>query len=126
MNKSIVMCIICSSISSPLLSSQTHAQKANRQIYTNKLSSSHGCLLLSRWVLYEKPNFKGEKVALDEGDIELTCPFHLPEEQQQNGQKSEQNGQTSDEQTKPSRKFIIGSLRRAVRVRKTFLFYVDI
>ncbi|XP_041867387.1 beta/gamma crystallin domain-containing protein 1 [Melanotaenia boesemani] len=35
------------------------------------------------WVLYEKPNFKGKKVALDEGDIELTCPFGPPEEQLQ-------------------------------------------
>lgn len=83
---------------------------------TSNISSFHHYLLLSRWVLYEKPNFKGEKVALDEGDIELTCPFHPPEEQQQ--QKVEQNGQTGDEQAKPPRKFIIGSLRRAVRVRE--------
>ncbi|XP_071402022.1 uncharacterized protein crybg2 [Centroberyx affinis] len=81
------------------------------------------------WVLYEKPNFKGEKVALDEGDIELTCPFNPPEEEEQqlqNGQKengtsnqnSEQNSEKSDgktEETKPARKFIIGSIRRAVR-----------
>uniref|UniRef100_H3DK44 PR domain containing 1b, with ZNF domain n=1 Tax=Tetraodon nigroviridis TaxID=99883 RepID=H3DK44_TETNG len=43
------------------------------------------------WVLYEKPNFKGEKFALDEGDIEITCPFGRPEHQH------------------------IGSIRRAVR-----------
>ncbi|KAM9340208.1 uncharacterized protein crybg2 [Symphorus nematophorus] len=75
------------------------------------------------WVLYEKPNFKGEKFALDEGDIELTCPFNPPEEQLQNGQKEgeqqngKQNGETSDAQTenKPARRFIIGSVRRAVR-----------
>ncbi|XP_068432110.1 beta/gamma crystallin domain-containing protein 2-like [Clinocottus analis] len=72
------------------------------------------------WVLYEKPNFKGEKIALDEGDIELTYPFN-PEEQLQNGEKEagkqngEQNGETSDVPTEPARKFIIGSLRRAVR-----------
>ncbi|MEQ2167749.1 hypothetical protein GOODEAATRI_007223 [Goodea atripinnis] len=64
------------------------------------------------WVLYEKPNFKGEKIALDEGDVELTCPFRPPEEQLQNGQKEdhqkekEQNGEMTEEQT---RKFIIGS-----------------
>ncbi|CAJ1083217.1 uncharacterized protein crybg2 [Xyrichtys novacula] len=75
------------------------------------------------WVLYEKPNFKGEKVALDEGDIELTYPFGPPEEQLQNGQQEgekqngEQNGEASEAQaeTKPARKFVIGSLRRAVR-----------
>ncbi|XP_078124592.1 uncharacterized protein crybg2 [Sander vitreus] len=75
------------------------------------------------WVLYEKPNFKGEKIALDEGDIELTYPFNPPEEQLQNGQKDgeeqngEQSGETSDVQTenKPARRFIIGSVRRAVR-----------
>ncbi|XP_041663959.1 uncharacterized protein LOC121523235 [Cheilinus undulatus] len=75
------------------------------------------------WVLYEKPNFKGEKIALDEGDIELTYPFGPPEEQLQNGQQEgqkqngEENGETSDVQTenKPARRFIIGSLRRAVR-----------
>lgn len=62
-----------------------------------------------RWVLYEKPNFKGEKIALDEGDIELTSPFLPPEEQQQNGEAKRDNP--------PARKFIIGSIRRAVRVR---------
>lgn len=75
-----------------------------------------------RWVLYEKPNFKGEKVALDEGDIELTNPFNSPEEQLQNGheENKEQNSETSDAQTatERTRKFIIGSIRRAVRVRR--------
>ncbi|KAM3596272.1 uncharacterized protein V6R79_011530 [Siganus canaliculatus] len=67
------------------------------------------------WVLYEKPNFKGEKIALDEGDIELTNPFNPPEEQLQNGEAEvkEQNGETSE--PKPAKKFIIGSIRRAVR-----------
>uniref|UniRef100_A0A3B4YJQ8 Beta/gamma crystallin domain-containing protein 1-like n=3 Tax=Seriola lalandi dorsalis TaxID=1841481 RepID=A0A3B4YJQ8_SERLL len=66
------------------------------------------------WVLYEKPNFKGEKIALDEGDIELTYPFNPPEEHLQNGQEE---GETNGEQTetKPARRFIIGSIRRAVR-----------
>uniref|UniRef100_A0A3Q3WJA2 Beta/gamma crystallin 'Greek key' domain-containing protein n=1 Tax=Mola mola TaxID=94237 RepID=A0A3Q3WJA2_MOLML len=71
------------------------------------------------WVLYEKRNFKGEKIALDEGDIELTCPFSPPEEQLQNGHQEgkEQNGEKSDAQTevRPTRRFIIGSIRRAVR-----------
>ncbi|XP_034016658.1 uncharacterized protein LOC117501807 [Thalassophryne amazonica] len=70
------------------------------------------------WVLYEKPNFKGEKIALDEGEIELTYPFISPDEQLQNGeQKVTPNGETNDGQTenKPARKFIIGSVRRAVR-----------
>ncbi|XP_061839136.1 uncharacterized protein crybg2 [Nerophis lumbriciformis] len=72
------------------------------------------------WVLYEKRNFKGEKIALDEGDIELTCPFNPPEEEQVNGEK-QQNGQQKDEpseeqtEAKPAKKFIIGSVRRAVR-----------
>ncbi|KAM4539812.1 uncharacterized protein crybg2 [Odontesthes bonariensis] len=60
------------------------------------------------WVLYEKPNFKGEKIALDEGDIELTCPFSLPEEP--NGPK-----EPKEAEPKPARRFIIGSVRRAVR-----------
>ncbi|XP_037549013.1 beta/gamma crystallin domain-containing protein 1 [Nematolebias whitei] len=62
-------------------------------------------VLRGGWVLYEKPNFKGEKVALDEGDIELTCPFSSPEEAEPNEQG----------QDKPTRRFIIGSVRRAVR-----------
>lgn len=78
-----------------------------------------------RWVLYEKPNFKGEKIALDEGDIELTYPFNPPEEALQNGhmenkeQNGEMKGEASDGQTESqlARKFIIGSIRRAVRVR---------
>uniref|UniRef100_A0A3Q3GR62 Uncharacterized LOC108250174 n=2 Tax=Kryptolebias marmoratus TaxID=37003 RepID=A0A3Q3GR62_KRYMA len=61
-------------------------------------------VLRGGWVLYEKPNFKGEKVALDEGDIELTCPFSPPEEEEQNQQEE-----------KPAQKCIIGSVRRAVR-----------
>uniref|UniRef100_A0A8C4Z3I2 Beta/gamma crystallin 'Greek key' domain-containing protein n=1 Tax=Gadus morhua TaxID=8049 RepID=A0A8C4Z3I2_GADMO len=77
------------------------------------------------WVMYEKPNFKGEKVALDEGDLELTCPFMCPEEEEvvkevqpesakQNG--VEANGEQNGEQNgSPARKFIIGSLRRSVR-----------
>ncbi|KAK2830599.1 hypothetical protein Q5P01_018530 [Channa striata] len=67
------------------------------------------------WVLYEKPNFKGEKFALDEGDIELTNPFIPPEAQVENGPKEaeEQNGETGG--TNPARRFVIGSVRRAVR-----------
>ncbi|RVE66612.1 hypothetical protein OJAV_G00109170 [Oryzias javanicus] len=71
------------------------------------------------WVLYEKPNFKGEKIALDEGDIELTCPFNPPEEPQENGVKKdkENGGETEDQPMEgtPARRFIIGSMRRAVR-----------
>ncbi|KAF7698480.1 hypothetical protein HF521_004990 [Silurus meridionalis] len=65
------------------------------------------------WVLYEKPEFKGEKIALDEGDVELTIPFRAPQDEP----RVEQNGEQEDE--KPGhveqRRFVIGSLRRAVR-----------
>ncbi|XP_067112238.1 beta/gamma crystallin domain-containing protein 2 [Osmerus mordax] len=99
------------------------------------------------WVLYEKPNFKGEKIALDEGDIEITYPFDPPEEgmedgQQQQQQQKQQSGQSDqreqnetgqqngemddgekenggqegeEEKAIPVRRFIIGSIRRAVR-----------
>ncbi|XP_032436904.1 uncharacterized protein crybg2 isoform X1 [Xiphophorus hellerii] len=69
------------------------------------------------WVLYEKPDFKGEKIALDEGDVELTCPFSPLEEALQNGQEEEKkNGETEEQsKEKPTQKFIIGSIRRAVR-----------
>lgn len=72
-----------------------------------------------RWVLYEKPNFKGEKVALDEGDIELTCPFGPIEEELLNGEMGEgqmngvkTNGETSEEpaEDKPVRRLVIGSI----------------
>lgn len=64
---------------------------------------------------------------MDEGDIELTCPFQQPEaegEQQTNGQKvadkpkGDENGETSEGQTKTkaAKKSVIGSVRRAVRV----------
>ncbi|XP_070969968.1 beta/gamma crystallin domain-containing protein 3-like [Oncorhynchus clarkii lewisi] len=72
------------------------------------------------WVLYEKPNFKGEKIALDEGDIELTYPFDAPEEegeqqQKQNGVDGQKEGGEEVVEAKPARRFIIGSVRRAVR-----------
>ncbi|KAA0710289.1 Beta/gamma crystallin domain-containing protein 2 [Triplophysa tibetana] len=68
------------------------------------------------WVLYEKPDFKGEKIALDEEDIELTNPFGPPEEEEaplENGNAQDQE----DEELKPQMKktFAIGSIRRAVR-----------
>ncbi|KAK2829007.1 hypothetical protein Q7C36_016997 [Tachysurus vachellii] len=65
------------------------------------------------WVLYEKPDFKGERFALDEDDIELTNPFGLPEDEpraEQNGEK--ENGEPK--YTEP-RRLVIGSLRRVVR-----------
>lgn len=79
---------------------------------------------VSSWVLYEKPNFKGDKIALDEGDIEITCPFSSPEHQQNGHEEAEQDD--PDAQTKPEagRKFIIGSIRRAVRVSRPRLFDV--
>nr|XP_029519503.1 beta/gamma crystallin domain-containing protein 1-like [Oncorhynchus nerka] len=71
------------------------------------------------WVLYEKPNFKGEKIALDEGDIELTYPFDPPEEvegqQPQNGEDSQKEGGEEVVEAKTARRFIIGSVRRVVR-----------
>lgn len=82
---------------------------------------SNSWLLSCRWVLYEKPDFKGEKIALDEGDVELTCPFSPLEEALQNGQEEEKkkNGETEEQsEEKPTQKFIIGSIRRAVRVRR--------
>ncbi|XP_062384955.1 beta/gamma crystallin domain-containing protein 1 [Sardina pilchardus] len=67
------------------------------------------------WVLYEKPSFKGEKIALDEGDIEtLTNPFDTPDEaHKQNGQTQTENGEAN--QNPEPKKFVIGSIRRAVR-----------
>lgn len=98
---------------------QTHAQKICNPRSNIRNSSFFFSL---RWVLYEKPNFKGDKVALDEGDIELPNPFSPPEEQLQNGhgEEKEQNGESSDAQTdtKPPKRFSIGSIRRAVRVRR--------
>uniref|UniRef100_A0A674A8T7 Mucin-17-like n=1 Tax=Salmo trutta TaxID=8032 RepID=A0A674A8T7_SALTR len=72
------------------------------------------------WVLYEKPNFKGEKIALDEGDIELSYPFDPPEEEEgqqpQNGEDSQKEGGEEEVvAAKPARRFIIGSVRRVVR-----------
>ncbi|XP_019905917.3 uncharacterized protein crybg2 isoform X2 [Esox lucius] len=76
------------------------------------------------WVLYEKPNFKGEKIALHEGDVEITYPFNLPEPEEPPQQQDGQNGQNGEKEeggeevvveAEPVRKFIIGSIRRAVR-----------
>lgn len=75
-------------------------------------------LIFYSWVLYEKPDFKGEKVALDEGDIELTNPFGPPEDEPRTQQNGEQENNGEPTHTEP-RRFIIGSLRRAVRVRHT-------
>ncbi|RXM97264.1 Absent in melanoma 1 protein [Acipenser ruthenus] len=63
-------------------------------------------VLRGGWVLYEKPSYKGEKCALDEGDHELYYPF---------GHSEEQPPEDQDPETKPSKRFVIGSLRRVVR-----------
>ncbi|XP_026145633.1 uncharacterized protein crybg2 [Carassius auratus] len=70
------------------------------------------------WVLYEKPEFKGEKIALDEGDIELTNPFGPPDEEvdyQQNGTAQDPEEEEHESRSQLKRKFVIGSIRRAVR-----------
>uniref|UniRef100_A0A671MJ21 Serine-rich adhesin for platelets-like n=1 Tax=Sinocyclocheilus anshuiensis TaxID=1608454 RepID=A0A671MJ21_9TELE len=70
------------------------------------------------WVLYEKPEFKGEKIALDEGDIELTNPFGPPDEEvvdRQNGTTQDHGEEDHEPKPRLKRKFFIGSIRRAVR-----------
>ncbi|XP_067268467.1 fap1 adhesin [Chanodichthys erythropterus] len=69
------------------------------------------------WVLYEKPDFKGEKIALDEGDIELTNPFGPDEEvtDQQNGTTPDHREEDGEPKPRMKRRFVIGSIRRAVR-----------
>ncbi|XP_051948285.1 uncharacterized protein LOC127619479 [Xyrauchen texanus] len=70
------------------------------------------------WVLYEKPDFKGEKIALDEGDIELSNPFKLPDEEEvheQNGTAQDNGEEDQESKPLPKRKSVIGSIRRAVR-----------
>ncbi|XP_016150350.1 serine-rich adhesin for platelets [Sinocyclocheilus grahami] len=70
------------------------------------------------WVLYEKPEFKGEKIALDEGDIELTNPFGPPDEEvvdRQNGTTQDHGEEDHEPKPQLKRKFFIGSIRRAVR-----------
>ncbi|XP_067282605.1 serine-rich adhesin for platelets [Pseudorasbora parva] len=71
------------------------------------------------WVLYEKPEFKGEKFALDEGDIELNDPFGPPDEEevskQQEGTKAGRGEGEEEPEPRRKRRFVIGSIRRAVR-----------
>ncbi|KTG41880.1 hypothetical protein cypCar_00007094, partial [Cyprinus carpio] len=70
------------------------------------------------WVLYEKPEFKGEKIALDEGDIELTNLFGPPDEEvldQQNGTMQDHGEEDHEAKPRLKRNFVIGSIRRAVR-----------
>ncbi|ROL52959.1 Beta/gamma crystallin domain-containing protein 2 [Anabarilius grahami] len=69
------------------------------------------------WVLYEKPDFKGEKIALDEGDMELTNPFGPDEEMtdQQNGTTPDHGEEDGEPKPQMKRRFVIGSIRRAVR-----------
>ncbi|KAG1935250.1 beta/gamma crystallin domain-containing protein [Pimephales promelas] len=68
------------------------------------------------WVMYEKPDFKGEKIALDEGDIELRDPFGPAEEHEshQNDGTTMDRGE-EDEEPRMKRRCVIGSIRRAVR-----------
>lgn len=65
-------------------------------------------LLLSSWLLYEKPGFQGRVVALEEGPTELANEWAEPEPDQEVG---------PDEIPVPTKPMVIGSIRLAVRVR---------
>ncbi|XP_051729242.1 beta/gamma crystallin domain-containing protein 2 [Ctenopharyngodon idella] len=61
------------------------------------------------WVLYEKPNFKGEKIALDEGDIELTNPFGPDEDVagQQNGMTADHGEEGGEPEPRMERRWLV-------------------
>lgn len=64
---------------------------------------------LHRWLLYEKPQFRGKRVMLTEGDTDLPCPWEVEKA-------------TSETLLNNTRKpkFWIGSLRHVVRVSTFF------
>lgn len=77
------------------------------------------CFVFLSWVLYEHPDFKGERIALDEGDTELTNPFGPPDEEEDhrlNGIVQNQGDEENESKPQLKQKFVIGSIRRAVRV----------
>ncbi|XP_040193951.1 beta/gamma crystallin domain-containing protein 2 isoform X2 [Rana temporaria] len=62
------------------------------------------CIVRGGWLLYEKPQFRGKRVMLTEGDTDLPCPWEVVKA----------TSETLSNNTKKS-KFWIGSLRHVVR-----------
>ncbi|XP_077337174.1 beta/gamma crystallin domain-containing protein 2 isoform X2 [Lithobates pipiens] len=62
------------------------------------------CIVRGGWLLYEKPQFRGKRVMLTEGDTDLPCPWKV----------EEATSETLFNNTKKP-KFWIGSLRHVVR-----------
>ncbi|XP_069752417.1 beta/gamma crystallin domain-containing protein 2-like [Narcine bancroftii] len=58
------------------------------------------------WVICEKPDYKGKKIFLAEEDVELVDPW---------AEELEEETEDHDSKSPPTKRIIIGSLRRAIR-----------
>ena len=59
------------------------------------------CFVLS-WILYEKANFEGNSIALEEGELELSHLWSMED--------------ILDEEAEPDKPTVIGSIRHVVQV----------
>lgn len=63
-------------------------------------------LYLFSWILYEKPHFQGQKCVLEEGEKVLSCDWVLQKRKH------------------PQRNFVLGSIRRVLKVTELLLFSI--
>ena len=64
------------------------------------------CFILS-WILYEKPNFEGHSIPLEEGELELSGLWDI-----------EDVLERSDDEAESAKPVVIGSIRLVVQVGK--------
>uniref|UniRef100_A0A803VDR4 Crystallin beta-gamma domain containing 1 n=1 Tax=Ficedula albicollis TaxID=59894 RepID=A0A803VDR4_FICAL len=64
------------------------------------------------WILYEKPNFEGPSIPLEEGELELTDIWGAGPSEEQSDCKSQEPA-------------VIGSIRHVVKASSIMMFYTD-
>lgn len=71
------------------------------------------CFILS-WILYEKPNFEGHSIPLEEGELELTGLWGIEDVLERN--EEAESVEAESEEAESAKPVVIGSIRLVVQV----------